>query len=43
MKMAAESAKTALSMIQDPAQRKMIIEQYRAAGIQIDDDGAPAK
>jgi len=32
-----QSAKQALQFVQDPAMRKMMIEQYRAAGIEIDD------
>jgi len=36
--MAAQNAKLALGLVQDPAQRKMMIEQYRAAGIHIDDE-----
>lgn len=32
-----QSAKQALRFVQDPAMRKMMIEQYRAAGIEIDD------
>lgn len=37
--LAAQNVKTALALVQDPAQRKMLIEQYRAAGIKIDDEG----
>ena len=36
--MMAQSAKQALRLVQDPKMRKMMIEQYRAAGIEIDDD-----
>ena len=36
--MMAANAKRALQFVQDPAQRKMLIEQYRAAGIEIDED-----
>jgi hypothetical protein len=32
-----QSAKQALRFVHDPAMRKMMIEQYRAAGIEIDD------
>jgi hypothetical protein len=35
--LAADSAKRALQFVQDPAQRKMLIEQYRAAGIVLDE------
>ena len=35
--MVIQSAKQALRFVQDPAMRKMMIEQYRAAGIEIDD------
>ena len=38
--MMAQSAKQALRFIQDPKMRKMMIEQYRAAGIEIDDADA---
>jgi hypothetical protein len=34
---AAENAKRTLQFVQDPAQRKMLIEQYRAAGIVLDE------
>jgi hypothetical protein len=34
----AQSARMALQFVQDPAQRKMLIEQYRRAGIPIDED-----
>ena len=37
--MMAKNAATALSFVQDPAQRKMLIEQYRAAGIVVDEIG----
>ncbi len=36
--LAAESAKRALQYVQDPAMRKMLIDQYRAAGIDIGED-----
>ena len=36
--MIAQNAKQALSMITDPAQRKMMIEQYRSMGIEVDDE-----
>jgi hypothetical protein len=36
--LAADSAKRALQFVQDPAQRQMLIEQYRAAGIVLDED-----
>jgi hypothetical protein len=35
--LAADSAKRALQFVQDPAQRRMLIEQYRAAGIVLDE------
>jgi hypothetical protein len=35
---AAESAKRALQYVQDPAMRKMLIDQYRAAGIDVGED-----
>jgi hypothetical protein len=35
--LAAASAKRALQFVQDPAQRQMLIEQYRAAGIVLDE------
>ena len=38
--MMAQSAKQALRFVQDPKMRKMMIEQYRAAGIEIDDPDA---
>jgi hypothetical protein len=34
---AADNAKRTLQFVQDPAQRKMLIEQYRAAGIVLDE------
>jgi hypothetical protein len=34
-KLAADSARRALQYVQDPAMRKMMIDQYRAAGIEI--------
>jgi hypothetical protein len=37
--MMAENAKTALAATKDPAIRKMLIEQYRMAGIEIDEEG----
>jgi hypothetical protein len=36
--LAVDSAKRALQFVQDPAQRQMLIEQYRAAGIVLDED-----
>lgn len=36
--MMAQNAKRALQMFQDPAQRKTMIAQYRAAGIEIDEE-----
>lgn len=36
--MLAQNAKAALSMIKSPRQRKQMIEQYRRAGIEIEDD-----
>jgi hypothetical protein len=35
--LAAENAKRTLQFVQDPAQRRMLIEQYRAAGIVLDE------
>jgi hypothetical protein len=35
---AADNAKRALQYVQDPAMRKMLIDQYRAAGIDVDED-----
>jgi hypothetical protein len=35
--LAADNAKRALQFVQDPAQRQMLIEQYRAAGIVLDE------
>ena len=37
-KLAADSARRALQYVQDPAMRKMMIDQYRAAGIEIPDE-----
>ena len=37
-KLAADSARRALQYVQPPAMRKMMIEQYRAAGIEIPED-----
>jgi hypothetical protein len=37
-KLAADSARRALQYVQDPAMRKMMIDQYRAAGIEIPED-----
>jgi hypothetical protein len=34
----AQNAKRALQFVQDPAQRKMLVDQYRRAGIVIDED-----
>jgi hypothetical protein len=36
--MMAENAKRALAYVTDPAMREMLIKQYRAAGIRIDED-----
>ncbi len=36
--LAVDSAKRALQYVQDPSMRKMLIDQYRAAGIDIDQD-----
>ncbi len=36
--MMAENAKRALAYVKDPAMRETLIKQYRAAGIQIDED-----
>jgi hypothetical protein len=36
--MLAQNAKASLSMIKNPKQRKQMIEQYRRAGIEIEDD-----
>jgi hypothetical protein len=38
--MMVQNAKLALQLVKDPAQRKMLIEQYRIAGIPIDDGDA---
>lgn len=38
-RLAAENAKRALQYVSDPAMRKLLIDQYRAAGIEIDQDG----
>ncbi len=38
-KLAAESARRALQYVQDPGMRKTLIDQYRAAGIEIPEDG----
>lgn len=40
--MAVDNAKRTLQFVRDPAQRKMLIEQYRAAGIILDEDDAPS-
>ena len=37
-KIAADSVRRALQYVQDPAMRKMMIERYRAAGIEIPDE-----
>jgi hypothetical protein len=37
--LAADSARRALQYVQDPAMRKMLIDQYRAAGIDVGEDG----
>ena len=36
--LAADNAKRSLEYIQDPAMRKMLIDQYRAAGIEVGED-----
>jgi hypothetical protein len=36
--LAADNAKRTLQYVQDPAMRKMLIDQYRAAGIDVGDD-----
>ena len=36
--MMAQNAKAALAFTKDPAMRKLLIEQYRAAGIEIDEE-----
>lgn len=36
--MMAQNAKQALAMVKDPAQRKMLLDSYRAAGIEIDEN-----
>jgi hypothetical protein len=42
--MMAQNARAALAMVQDPAARAMLIAQYRAAGIEIDDGpGTPPR
>jgi hypothetical protein len=38
----AENAKQTLAYVKDPATRKMLIKQYRAAGIPVDEDGDKA-
>ncbi len=38
--MIAQNAKLALAATKDPAMRKLLIDQYRAAGIQVDEDEA---
>jgi hypothetical protein len=37
-RLAADSARRALQYVQDPAMRKMLIDQYRAAGIDVSED-----
>ena len=37
--LAAENARRSLAYVKDPKTRKMLIEQYRAAGIELDEDG----
>jgi hypothetical protein len=37
--LAADSARQALQYVRDPAMRKLLIDQYRAAGIDVGDDG----
>jgi hypothetical protein len=39
--MAADNAKRTLQFVQDPAQRRMLVEQYRAAGIILDEGDEP--
>jgi hypothetical protein len=42
MEVMAQNAKRTLAYVTDPAMRKMLIEQYRAAGIRVDEeDEAP--
>jgi hypothetical protein len=36
--LAADNARPALQHVQDPAMRKMLIDQYRAAGIDVGED-----
>jgi hypothetical protein len=36
--LAADNARRALKYVQDPKMRKMLIDQYRAAGIDVDKD-----
>ena len=36
--LAADNAKRALQYVQDPKMRKMLIDQYRAAGIDVGED-----
>ena len=38
VEMLAENAKRTLAFVQDPAMRRMLIDQYRAAGVQIDEE-----
>jgi hypothetical protein len=40
--MAADNAKRTLQFVQDPAQRQMLVEKYRAAGIILDEGDAPS-
>jgi hypothetical protein len=37
--LAAENAKRSLSYVKDARTRKMLIDQYRAAGIDVGEDG----
>jgi hypothetical protein len=37
--MLAENAKRTLAYVQDPAMRRMLIAQYRAAGVKIEEEG----
>jgi hypothetical protein len=37
--LAADSARQALQYVRDPAMRKLLSDQYRAAGIDVGDDG----
>jgi hypothetical protein len=37
-KLAADGARQALQYVQDPAMRKMLLDQYRAAGIEVPEE-----